>query len=261
MKKIVLFLSVFFTVYATACSCDPIGITEKYIQSDFVANVTIVKIYPNEKGKELYKADIKINTLYKGASLKSIYVAGNNGGMGSSCSIFIPENTKLIAYAGKTKDGKYVIGMCSGLMYLDYSGAYRKKTRKTAKGMKSQRRELAILKLFKEKNITRTDRVLYQGKSTLFKDLDQFKGMHLKKTAAFFELTFSSDVKVKSVKMIDGFNAPVDKKLLEILKKSSWTSFYNGEKNKVPENSKFLLGIYFYESEAGYMSFLSCFYL
>ncbi|WP_238528668.1 hypothetical protein U8527_07485 [Kordia algicida OT-1] len=246
--------------YATACSCDPPSITEKYVQSDFVANVTIVKIYPNEKNKELYRADIKINKLYKGDQLKSIYVAGNNGGIGSSCSIFIPAKTKLIAYARKNADGKYTIGMCSGLLYIDYSGSYRKKTRKNARQMKNQRRELTILELFKKKNIQYTSKIQFREKAVLHKKLAQFKGLSLKKSYAFFELTFTEHLAVKDVKLIAGFDDPIDNQLIDILKEGSWSSFSNGVKDKVPENSTLLFGIYYYEAENEYASFLSRFY-
>ncbi|MFK7749585.1 MAG: hypothetical protein AB8B65_14410 [Kordia sp.] len=261
MKKLLQLCCFFSTIIAVACNCDPLSITQKYIQSDFVAKVTIVKIYPNEKNRELYKADIKIHTLYKGKQLKSIYIAGNNGGTGSSCSIFIPENTKLIAYARKRVDGKYTIGMCSGLMYLDYSATYRKKTRKTAKGMKRQRKELAILQLFKEKNIVRTDKKSYFTKPKLAHYLSKFKGIQLSKSAAFFEVTFASNLTVKSVQLIDGFEHPIDEELLEILKESFWTTHHKGENNKVPENSKLLVGIYYYEAEDKFQSFLSHWYV
>ncbi|QHI36272.1 hypothetical protein IMCC3317_16320 [Kordia antarctica] len=261
MKKIIQIIAMLCVVHVSACTCDPPSITEKYINSDFVANVTLVKIYPNEKDQELYKADIKTNTLYKGEKITSIYVVGNNGGIGSSCSIFIEKNTTLIAYASRTKDGKYTIGMCSGLLYIDYSGIYRKKRRKTARAMKQQRRELAILDLFKKKKINHTNKIHYREKGKLHKQLVQFKGIKLKKTYAFFELTFTSDVKVKLVKMIDSFNNPVDDKLVEILKTSSWSSFDNGIQDKIPENSTLMIGIYFYESEGKYESFISQYYL
>ena len=138
MKKIIQIILLLFSGAVFACICDPPKVTEKYIESDFVAKAKIIKNYKNVSSEELYKADILISELFKGESLKSIYVAGrSDGNMGSSCSIFIPENTELIIYARKDKDGKYRIGMCSGLLYINKSNP------------KIQKRELEILKMLK----------------------------------------------------------------------------------------------------------------
>ena len=54
---------------------------------------------------------------------------------------------------------------------------------------------------------------------------------------------------IKNTIEISGFQNPIDKKLIEIIKKTEWTSFDKGVKDKVPENSKLLIGIYFYPKE------------
>ncbi len=48
--------------------------------------------------------------------------------------------------------------------------------------------------------------------------------------------------------------------LIDIIKKTEWTSFDRGVKDKVPENSKLLIGIYYYPEEKGNPSFLSQYY-
>ena len=172
IKKILQITFLLFSIQAFACDCDPLNITEKYTQSDFVANVTILKIYPNQENEQGYRADIKINELFKGKPLKSIYVYGrSDNGIGSSCDIHIPANTKLIAYARKNDSGKFGIGMCSGIMYLDYSAIYKKKTSKNKKELKRQIRELEILKIFKSKNIKFTDKINYREKAKLHQEL------------------------------------------------------------------------------------------
>lgn len=250
MKKILQILILLFSTGIFACDCDDPNITEKFIESDFVAKAKIVKNYKNESSRELYKADIIINELFKGNELKSIYVAGrSDGGIGSSCAIFIPENTELIIYARKNQDGKYSVGMCSGLLYL------------TNPNFKRQKRELEILKMFKSKNISFTDKINYSEKAKLHGELEQFKGIELNKDYGMYEITFASDLTIKNVIEISGFENPIDKKLIEIIKKTEWTSFGNGLKNKVPENSKLFIGIYFYPKEKGNPSFLSQYYL
>jgi len=250
MKKILQITIFLFSIGVFACDCDPPKITEKYTQSDFVANVTIIKNYPNQKNEQGYRADIKINELYKGDRLKSIYVYGrSDNGIGTSCDIYIPENTELIAYAQKNKDGNFGIGMCSGLLYLNN------------KNIKRQKRELDILKTFKSKKINFTDRLSYREKATLHKELEQFKGIELDKNYGIYEITFASDLSIKNVIEISEFQNPIDKKLIEIIKKTEWTSFDKGVKDKVPENSKLLIGIYFYPKEKENPSFLSQWYL
>ena len=250
MKNILQITIFLFSIGVFACDCDPPKITEKYIESEFVANVTIIKIYPNQKNEQGYKADIKINELFKGEQLKSIYIYGrSDNGIGTSCDIYIPVNTKLIAYARKNKDGNFGIGMCSGLLYLNKTN------------QKRQKRELEILKTFKTKNINFTDKISYREKAKLHKNLEQFKGIELNKNYGIYEITFESDLTIKTVIEISGFGNPIDQKLIEIIKKTEWSSFDNGINDKVPDNSKLLIGIYYYPEEKGNLSFLSQYYL
>lgn len=251
MKKILQITIFIISIGTYACVCDQPSITEKYSQSDFVANIKIIKIYKNKGSKELYKVDIQIRDLYKGEKLKSIYVAGRSDGrMGSSCAIFIPENIELIAYARKNKNGEYIIGMCSGLLYLNN----RYPTQKN--------RELEILEMFQAKDIDFTNKIDYQEKATLSKKLEEFKGIKLDKNYGIYEITFSSNLEIKEIKEISGFNNnSLDEKLIDIIKTTKWTSFNNGIRNKVLENSIMLIGIYYYESEKNNPSFLSQFYL
>ena len=139
--------------------------------------------------------------------------------------------------------------MCSGLLYLDKTN------------QKRQKRELNILKIFKSKNIDFIDKINYREKAKLHKELEQFKGIELDKKYGIYEITFASDLSIKNVIEISGFQNQIDKKLIEILKKAEWTSFDKGVKDKVPENSKLLIGIYFYPKEKENPSFLSQYYL
>lgn len=263
MKKIIFLLVFSFSIGIYACDCNPMAITEKFTQSDFVANVTITKIYPNQKNVKGYKADIKINQLYKGKNLKSIYVYGlsNNRIGGSSCDIYIPAETKLIAYAKINKDGNYGIGMCSGIMYIDYSPIYRKRTLKSKKEFEKQNREIEILNVLKKQENLFTSKISFREKTKSYKDLEQFKGIELDKKYAIYEITFNSDLTIKDVSIISGFRNAIDKKLIQIIKKTQWSSFNKGVKDKVPDNSKLLIGYYYYKKEKGNPSFLSRWYL
>lgn len=139
--------------------------------------------------------------------------------------------------------------MCSGLLYINKSSPKR------------QKRELEILKIFKSKNIVFTDKINYREKSDIFADLQQFKGIELNKEYGIYEIIFGADLRIKTVTEINGFGNQIDQKLIEIIKKSEWSSFNNGIKDKVPDNSKLIIGIYFYPKEKNDLSFLSQFYL
>lgn len=251
MKKIFQLILFLCTGSVFACSCGITSIVDEYIKSDFVAKVKIIKNYKNEsEAVELYKTDIEISEVYKGEVLESIFVLGRNDQyMGSSCAIFIPENTELIVFAFKDIDGKYKIGMCSRLVYLNNPFAY------------DIIQELEILEMFKSKNIVFTDKTHYQEKSDkLYYDLLQFKGIKLKMAYGFYEIVFNSELKIKNVTKVSGFGNRIDRKLIEIIKKSEWYSYINGVRNKVPEDSKLIIGIYFRSKTQDESSYLKHFY-
>ena len=92
-------------ISSNACDCPIRTFTEVYTQSDFVAEIRITKNYDDEGEQELYKAEIQNINSYKGDSVNAIYEGGKSDGkMGSSCSIYIHENTELIAYANSDGD-------------------------------------------------------------------------------------------------------------------------------------------------------------
>ena len=66
---------------------------------------------------------------------------------------------------------------------------------------------------------------------------------------------------IKNVSEISGFGNQIDKKLIEIVKKTEWSSLDKGIQDRVPENSKLLIGIYYYEKEKECPSFLTQYYL
>ena len=138
--------------------------------------------------------------------------------------------------------------MCSGLLYLNKTN------------QKRQKRELEILKTFKLKNIKFTSKISYREKSKLHNNLKQFKGIELNKSYGIYEITFESDLTIKNVTEISIFGSPIDEKLKEIIEKTEWSSFDNGINDKIPDNSKLIIGIYYYSEEKGNPSFLSQYY-
>jgi len=74
-------------------------------------------------------------------------------------------------------------------------------------------------------------------------NLEQFKGIELDKNFGIYEITFASDLTIKSVTEISGFGNPIDQKLTGIIKQTEWTSNDNGINDKIPNNSKLIIGI------------------
>lgn len=111
MKKpilLVFILSLAFTLSSYACSCSIFDtVTSQYQKADFVATLKIIRNYKNfPDTNQYYKADVEIIDLYKGKTLKSIYILGNNGGNTyNSCGTYIKEGeTRLIfgSFEGNT---------------------------------------------------------------------------------------------------------------------------------------------------------------
>ena len=250
MKNILQLTIFLFSIGILACDCGVQSITEKFIQSEFVSNITIIKIYQNKENELGYKADIRINELFKGEQLKSIYIYGrSDNSKGSSCDIYIPTNTKLIAYARKNKDGNYGIGMCSGLVYFN------------KENQAEQSREINILKEFKSKKINYTNKLNYQEMGNLGENLEEFKGIELNKTYGIYEIIFDSNLKIKKVKKISGFGKKIDKKLIKIIEKTEWAIFGKKTSENKEYDNKLLIGIYYYPRGKENPSFLSQFYL
>ena len=245
-----LLLLCFLALETFACDCDEPSITEKYSESDFVAKIKILKVYENRRDEQGYRADIRIDKLYKGDSIAFMYVDGRTDEalFWTSCDIFIPENTELIAYAYQNEDGHYMVGMCSGLLYLQENN-------RNAEAL-----ELEILEVLKNNYLDFKITKRYAEQGRLDEALAKYQGIQLDKHFSIFELILAPDLTTKSVKTISGFNAEIDAALKSMLKESEWTSF-SSEQDLVPDNSKLLVGIYYYEAERGNESFLSLHYL
>lgn len=231
-----------------ACTCIPPTFTEKYMSADFVARARITKTYANNGSQLYYKSGIVIQELYKGNPVTSVLVEGSSDGKKrTSCDIFIPKNTELLIYARKNGQGQYIFDSCSGYLILDKSRP------------STEAREMAMLNSLRAKNINYTEKTSYNVR---FDDLSKaFKGVTLDKSFGIYEVTFASDLRVKSVSIVDGFNPELDAQLIDLLKQSKWVSTaYVSEdiinRNRVREDSKLLVGFYYYKAEGRNESFI-----
>jgi hypothetical protein len=254
LGKLLLLIFLLLAGKTFACVCIPPKFTEKYTQSDFVAVAKIIKVYRNESEEEVYKADILIKDLFKGENLTSIYIEGRSDGKrGSSCNIFIPESTELIIYARKKTNNQFSFSACSGYLILNQEAPSQKRTAK---------REIEMLNILKAKNIDFTNKTRFIRKRSFSEELEKFKGIQLSKHYALYQVTFTSGFATKSVELLSGFGNEIDNALTEILKKADWLNLDVKSENLISKDtlsdeSKFLVGFYYYPEEKEYKSFVS----
>lgn len=104
-----------------------------------------------------------------------------------------------------------------------------------------------------------TDRYNYSiGRDSLNAFLQKFQGIQLNKNYAVYELRLAPDLSVKQINMLSGFNDPVDAKIMAFFKLHPWKCYANGApRSSVDDNTRFLIGIYFYGPQGAHKSFLS----
>ncbi|MBA6155004.1 hypothetical protein H3Z83_00500 [Tenacibaculum sp. S7007] len=253
MKNFLFCLSILLSNSIYSCDCGVETVVNKFAHSTFVAKGKIIKNYNNLKGENIYKADIEIKDLYKGSKVKSVFVYGRSDNkIGTSCDIFIPEGTELILYAHKDKFNRLIIGMCSGLLYLN---------RKTYYSKEKKTRELKMLKSLsklKEKDINKVK--LYS--SELSDSLATLKGVDSKKKYGVYKLKFSKKLKLKDIKTVDGFTEKsIDKRVKRILTNTTWELLKDRDSVKLESNYNYFIDIYHYPKDKKNKSFYTKFNL
>src|SRR5690606_18539685 len=108
VKFALILIGLFFSFQGNACVCSHYKFMEKYVRSDFVARVTIVKNFPNQDSSLHYKSNIAIKQLFKGNDVKSILIEGSSDGKRrTSCDIYFEEGTEMLVYAYLNGSGQY----------------------------------------------------------------------------------------------------------------------------------------------------------
>lgn len=206
LKKITIILFFTYSINLFGCTCNEPPFQYKFITSDFVADVEITKIYLNKKGENWYKADIKVNELFKGENIKSIYIHGKSDGtVGSSCYLFIPKGKRLIVYSSINENGNHGITSCSGSTFAD------------KKNNDKYNLELKVLRVLKAKKIDYTN----EPASILFpsNSIDDFLGIKMKSKFAIYDVAITPDYQIKKIKIIKGFKGFNDRKITRKLSK------------------------------------------
>ncbi|CAM1355080.1 hypothetical protein [Tenacibaculum ascidiaceicola] len=253
MRKILFLVLVLLSSYLYSCDCGIETVVNKFAYSAFVAKGKIIKNYKNSRGENVYKADIKIDKLYKGEKVESVFVYGRSDEkMGTSCDIFIPVETELIFYAHKDKSGRLIIGMCSGLLYLN---------KKPSREKEKEIRELKMLKSLSKLNDKDVNKVkLYPSKIGSL--LDDLKGSDSKKKYGIYKLIFSKKLRLKRIKVVDGFtDKNIDEKIKRIFKNVKWELLRDRDSIKLKNNYTYFLDIYHYPKEKNNKSFYTIFNL
>jgi hypothetical protein len=211
IKYVLLFIGITFSFYTNACDCSHNKFMDKYIQSDFVAQVSIVRNFPN-KGTDLhYRSEIKIEHLFKGKDVKYILIEGSSDGKRrTSCDIFFKEGTNLLVYARLNSTGQYIFHSCSGYRVLSNPAD------------KSESREVEMLNFLDLHNIRTTDKTHYGV--DLHDKLQTLQGIGTTPNFAIYEITFTSNLHVDSVRTLTGFNAEIDSQIAVILRRARWGS-------------------------------------
>jgi hypothetical protein len=247
-RSLLLFVFLLTIQEGFACLCSHLTLADKYIEADFVARIRILKSHPNQGEDELYKSDIEVLELFKGNFTKSLLMEGSSDGKKrSSCDLIFKENSEELVYARKNRKGVYQVYQCSDPV------------EKKSENLKNFERELAALRMLKEKNIAYTHRSRY--KTPTYPLLEKFKGISTDKNFAIFEITFIEREQVDSVRCIRGFGEYFDKQFIQSLKKARWASGYDpdgvGLKGRsYPNNTTFIV-LYYYEPEKEYPSIIS----
>lgn len=180
MTALLLCVFMLLKVQGYACDCTDPTFTEKYMGADFVARVTIKKVFMNKGENMFYKSDILIHDLYKGEWTKSIETEGSSDGKKrSSCDISFPENTELLVYARQITKREYRFDSCSGYVIL------------SAKDGDAHQRELDMLNLLRKQKLNYTNKIWFGKKNGFQAELERFKGVQLTRNFAMYELTMS----------------------------------------------------------------------
>ena len=255
--KILMCLMVLMSKIALACSCGPSILTVNYASADFVAYIKVKNIIPNQPdSKHYYKIQIEPIAVFKGKLTKELYVYGSlDGSNWTSCDLKISQDTKWIVYARPNAQSQLAVYMCNGSWQTDVTIDTVKYPTLKAKYATRLSRELDILSVLKNKASKFTySYSMHNPKMADF--LKLYEGKNYQNSFGQYLITFDVNTTAKSVKVLKSLNKGFDKELANFIVQSNWKVLYN---KKVPNNGKYLLGIYQYEENAKH--FLSIFSL
>lgn len=208
-KKLSIFILLILSIHANsiACQCSiNETITSEYQKADFVATLKIVKNYKNfPDTNQYYKADVEIVDLYKGRSLKSILILGNNDGdTYNSCGTFIKEGETRLIF-GSYKENQITTYLCTSYHKPSELSYQRNKIRE----------KLILLKKYSKNNI-----IGFVNEMTIYPyDLIQSYKPELSNKYSLVKITIENNKTIKKIKFLTKDN--------DSLKRTYKNYFYN----------------------------------
>ncbi len=250
MKYLLTLVLLIFGIRASlACKCEIPTIAVSYVSADFVARLKILKVYPNQREEDYYKADIEVLELYKGPRIESIYIGGRSDGkLGTSCDVFFPEGSDLLVAARAEPNGKILFGACSFTYDFDRS---RDDRLYALKAIEFLSQKYGALTLHYRPIIS----------SNYYDFLFSKKGIQLNGEFAIYEVVLDDHISPSEVKVIKGFGEEVDSELVDELLKSKWEIRFYPKEDEIDGTISVIVPVFYYPAERGEKSFLSTFVL
>jgi DNA-binding cell septation regulator SpoVG len=256
MKKILFSIAfwISFYTFTFACKCSTPSVVESFMQSDFVANVKVLKTYPNATRENLtYRIDIEILDLFKGTKVQYLYVFGTNDSLWrTNCDVSVRANSIWLVYANNNKGEAYAINYCSRSrnLNLDYDFTGYPNARKNL--LESFSKEQNELQTLKKKKLDKIDfcRNFWTTDLALHDFLNQYRGKHFDKDLAIYKITFNSNSTVKKVKIVSGFHDAIDKALSKHIKYGiNWKKYIHPLKPILKQDAQLLISVHYYKTE------------
>lgn len=244
MKKVLFILLLFSSIKTIGCSsCGVSTFSQQFINADIIAKVKITKILkdsPEFSGDGDFQANAEIVTLYKGQNKANNITVGSN--TNSTSGLYLPLNSEWILFAYTTNTiNHYFTHGCSGSKQIDriidekfypnYYPIYKKSIDNLTK----------LLTNLKANNIEISNKANIINSCGYDNFLKNQNNMESDSDYAFYKVILNSELKLKSIIIISGFNEKFDIEFKkEIIENTNWVSVY-GSKKKIPEDTEWLI--------------------
>ena len=234
-------------------------VIDRYANSDFVATVNVLNV-DSEKDENYLNLQIEILELYKGNQTDLLKIPKSRG----TCGIYTPENTKWLIFASKDKNGNLTFGYCSGAKQINKkfdSKRLKKYPHVEIDHKRNIERKIELLRYLKKEKIKPQNEFKLHSSFSL-ESMKKFKGYEVNKDKfALYELTIDKDLSVLTVKELKAFdNEKLSMELLEFISENVSIG-RKGKLNEIPEQTKIVLGLYYYPPEEENASFIGTFAL
>ncbi len=258
MRNLLFLVSFFLGSQGYACICMPVRILQRATEADFIATAKILEVTRDEANDRYHSVKIEIIDIYKGRRVDELKADFGTG----SCAMYTPENTSWLIFAWKNGNGDLSFGYCAGAEQLD---KVHKSSRHTAEQLekaqtnyrRSIRKKLELLLYLKKRNFQLKNK--YGLKTYFLNDcIRDIRGYQIEsRPFAFYELEIDTSLAVTNIKALKQFGVnELDSKVLNCVKNDLVLQARKNEKS-IPKPTKIILGLFYYEGNDRYKSFIS----